>query len=278
MSDQRNHDELSAGAQALIDEVRDLDGPSADDRDRVKRALVATLASGAGLAATTVASSAAAAGSTTVVGTTVVGTTAAVGGVSFVVKVAAVALVAAAIGGTALVVTQEETAAPAPPEAVTAQFAEPEPLRAPAPPRVAPSEPVEAAEVVEVSPGEPEADVAEAEPTIAEPVPTPRARRAPATRREIAVADSTLTEEIAMIRRAQRALQAGDAETALRQLDQHASRFAGGVLAEEREAARVVALCQAGRAEQSRALARRFVRERPSSPHRARVLGACPEP
>ena len=275
MNDHEQHDpQLSAGARALIDEVRDLDGPGADDRARVKRALMATLASGAGLAATTVASNTAAAG-------TLAGTTAAATGMSLAMKVTAVAVVVAAIGGTALVATQPDEVAP-PAERVVgaAPFAEPEPIRPRvAPPRVtsdAPAPPDVAPATTRDEP--PMEEAAEDGSPAAEPTSTPRARRVATTRREIAVADSTLTEEIVMIRRAQRALQAGDAEAALRYLDDHASRFSGGVLAEEREAARVLALCRAGQPERSRALAQRFLRDRPASPLRARVLGACPEP
>jgi len=280
-------DEMSLGAQAFIDDVRDLDSPSPADRDRVKRALVATLASGAGLAAATAGTSTAAAtaaGTGTAAGT--VAGTAAVGaaaGFSVGAKLVAALVVAVAIGGTALVVSRSDEVDPGPAPAASARhFSEPEPLRATvtsseAPHEIAELPGLEALEVTEVA--EPQTEVEpelEVEaPVAVAPVPS---RHRPATRRETAVADSTLTAEIALIRDAQRALRADQPELALRHLDAHASRFADGVLSEEREAARVVALCEAGRVDASRALAQRFMRERPSSPHRARVLGACADP
>ncbi len=267
MNDQDDH-ELSVGARALIDEVREVDGPAPGDRDRVKRALVAAIAGGASLAASTAASTAAA-------GTTAATATAAAGGLSLGVKIAAVALVAAALGGTALVVTAPPEPAPAPRRAAVhapARPSEPEILRPaiePAPPATVAPEPV-AAEVAEELPA-PEVVASAEVPDVA-----PRVRRAPAAPLEIARVDSTLTEELALLRDAQRAMQADHPHDALSRLDDHARRFPSGVLEEEREAARVLALCRADRADEARALAERFLRERPSSPHRARVRAACP--
>ncbi|MCB9596698.1 MAG: hypothetical protein H6719_28495 [Sandaracinaceae bacterium] len=284
-------DELSPSARALIDEVRDLDGPAPADRARVKRALVATIASGAGLAAGTAGSSTAAAG------TTAAATTAAAGSLSLGVKIAAIAMVAAAVGGTTLVITQPDE----PPSRPVARRAEPtiEPRD-----ELAPREPVVAAPVVdladEVTAEPPAEEVTVAEVTVAEvtteedttaeaenttepastPIPHPASR---APRRSVvaevappAPVDSTLSEELVLLRGAQRAMSEQQPARALGLLDDHARRFPSGILEEEREAARVVALCQADRRDEARALAARFLRERPSSPHRARVRAACP--
>ncbi len=266
-----NMDELSPAARALLDDARDLDGPTPADRDRNRRALVAALASGAGLAASTVASSTAAATTTAATATT-----AAAGGLSLGVKIAAVALVAVAVGGTALVVVPSEDP-PAPRAAVEApaRARDPDILR----PRPAPSASTpEVAAPVEPAPVD-DALLPASEPVAQEAVeatPAPRVRHVPATRREIAVADSTLSEELVLLREAQRALQAGRASEALGYLGDHAQRFPSGVLEEEREAQRVVALCRADRAAEARALAARFLRERPTSPLRGRVGDACP--
>lgn len=86
---------------------------------------------------------------------------------------------------------------------------------------------------------------------------------------------SGLAAEVALLRRAQGAIRAGDPDGALRHLAAHARRFPSGMMTEEREAARVVALCDAGRNDEARGVARRFLRERPGSPLAARVRAAC---
>ncbi|MFO0739431.1 MAG: hypothetical protein U0270_26270 [Labilithrix sp.] len=101
----------------------------------------------------------------------------------------------------------------------------------------------------------------------AEPAAAP-ARPAPAPR-------DTVAEEAALLRAATGALAHGDPATALARIDEHASRFPRGALSEEREAARVLALCAAGRATESRAAATRFVSANPRSPFVAQVRRAC---
>jgi hypothetical protein len=58
-------------------------------------------------------------------------------------------------------------------------------------------------------------------------------------------------------------------------LDEHARRFPRGALAEEREAARVLALCAQGRASEARASASAFVASNPRSPFAAQVRRSC---
>ena len=57
--------------------------------------------------------------------------------------------------------------------------------------------------------------------------------------------------------------------------DEHASRFPRGALAEERSAARVLALCDLGRALEARGAAEAFVRASPNSPLVPRLRGSC---
>ncbi|MEM9691866.1 MAG: hypothetical protein AAGA56_04940 [Myxococcota bacterium] len=82
----------------------------------------------------------------------------------------------------------------------------------------------------------------------------------------------SLSDETASLREAQRRLKQGDAEGALEVLDRQSG---GGMLEEERQAARVLALCQAGRLTEGRSAAQAFVARYGQSPHRARVLRAC---
>ncbi|WP_438011688.1 hypothetical protein WME89_25455 [Sorangium sp. So ce321] len=84
-----------------------------------------------------------------------------------------------------------------------------------------------------------------------------------------------LDAEIALLRDAQQALQAGQFAQALSKLDEHASRFPRGVLSTEREASRAIALCRSGRAAPGRAIAAKLLAQSPGSPLATRVRAAC---
>jgi hypothetical protein len=85
----------------------------------------------------------------------------------------------------------------------------------------------------------------------------------------------TLAAETSLLRRARAALAGGNAAGCLSLLSQHAKRFPIGVLAEERDALRVVALCSHGRIEDGKKAAATFRRVHPGSPLRGRVDSAC---
>jgi hypothetical protein len=87
---------------------------------------------------------------------------------------------------------------------------------------------------------------------------------------------TSLQAEFDLVRGAQNHLHRNEPAAALALLQQHASRFPGGALAEERRASLVVALCQAGNVEEARRRAKRFVLQSPSSPFVERVRNACP--
>ncbi|MGH7282482.1 MAG: hypothetical protein ACRELY_13225 [Polyangiaceae bacterium] len=84
-----------------------------------------------------------------------------------------------------------------------------------------------------------------------------------------------VTAEVDLLRRAQEALNDGDANAALALLDEHARKYPNGALAEEREAARVVALCAANRVDDARATAQSFSTAHPQSPFAARIAASC---
>jgi hypothetical protein len=90
-----------------------------------------------------------------------------------------------------------------------------------------------------------------------------------------ALARDTLDEETRLLADAQLALRSGKAERALALLAEHTWRFPRGQLAEAREVAHVVALCEAGHAASSRAEAKRFLAKRPRSPFAERVRTVC---
>lgn len=81
--------------------------------------------------------------------------------------------------------------------------------------------------------------------------------------------------EIALLNEAQRALASGQADRALQILDRHAREFPRGSLAEERAAARIIALCALGRVTAARVETAAFVRQSPESPLVERVRAAC---
>lgn len=83
--------------------------------------------------------------------------------------------------------------------------------------------------------------------------------------RESRGADLDLAAERALIDRATMALARGQQASALATLDEHASRFSRGRLAEEREALAIRALAQSGRSEEARARAQMFRRTFPAS-------------
>jgi hypothetical protein len=85
----------------------------------------------------------------------------------------------------------------------------------------------------------------------------------------------TLREEIDLVQKANSALRSGKPDQAQALLDRHRERFASGALREEREAARILALCALGKQSEARAAAARFLRESPRSMQAARVRGSC---
>jgi hypothetical protein len=90
----------------------------------------------------------------------------------------------------------------------------------------------------------------------------------PAAPRDLA---SDTRAERMMLQRARAALRSGDPATALSWIETARSRFAGGVLAQEREVLTIEALSAAGRKAEAGARARAFLGRFPDSPHVAHV-------
>jgi hypothetical protein len=86
---------------------------------------------------------------------------------------------------------------------------------------------------------------------------------------------SDLEAETKLLADAQGAIQRSDFGAALAKLDEHAKAFPSGALAEERDAARVVALCGAGRTVDAQTLAKSFLAHHPRSPLAPRVKSSC---
>ncbi len=84
-----------------------------------------------------------------------------------------------------------------------------------------------------------------------------------------------LEAEAKLLAEAQRALGAGHTSDALSLLSEYDRRFPGGVLRLEADAARVLALCRAGRKTEGEIATRRFLQRYPGSPQATRVEQAC---
>lgn len=103
------------------------------------------------------------------------------------------------------------------------------------------------------------------------PEPEPTQQRTPAASRS---ADN-LAKEVAILSRASAELRAGRPAAALKALEEHQREFPGGMLAQERTAARIQALCALGRTKEARSELARLSRSSPNSPHEARARKAC---
>ncbi|HVY32221.1 MAG TPA: hypothetical protein VHB79_37045 [Polyangiaceae bacterium] len=136
-----------------------------------------------------------------------------------------------------------------------------------------PSEPVPA-QASSNLPAEPAAPNEPAAPEARQPRPEKPSLPAP-SRSPAPSAEPTVDEEVKLINSAQAALRAGDAKHALELLSQHAARFPAGKLATLQQVTHMMALCQAGKAEQARQEAADFVATKPSSPFVERVKTIC---
>ena len=80
---------------------------------------------------------------------------------------------------------------------------------------------------------------------------------------------------MALLSAAQSALAVGNPDRALTSLDRHARRFPDSLLAEEREVARIRALCALGRDAEVAAARQRFDKQFHGSPLRGRAMAEC---
>ena len=235
--------DMSPDLRQLVDGARSADEPSAADRERVRAAIVAGLAAGGGGAATV----ASAGGKLRLLG-----------------RVGLVALVGALLAGGVWWFTSSTSA----------------PAKLPVPDPVAVTDPDPDTEPEPVADPDPDPDPDPVPVPVPDPDPDPGAeasthdtRPRPAKPRPRDPAQ--LAEEARLLREAETARRGGDVALATQRLDEHRRRFPRGALATEREAARVLVLCDAGRAAEAKRLAARFLRRYPRSPLADRVRSAC---
>lgn len=107
---------------------------------------------------------------------------------------------------------------------------------------------------------------------VEEPKPVVTAvKAAPVVSAAKTVTVDPLREELGLVEDARRALAAGDASTALRQVDEHARRFPSGAFAVERDVIRIDALAAAGRRDEAASRARDFLAHHPGSAQARRI-------
>lgn len=274
--------DLSPSGRALLDAARGA-RPASSDRARIRAKLDARLALGAAVAAAAVPSVAAASSlssaagatvapaalstTTTVASTAVVGAKAGLFGLLAKIGLAVVVLGATGAGIHAWVSPSPSSRGalaarldPALGEAAEVARVESAPMDrgvsdAPAPSAQAAQPPEEAATP---------------EPSQARP-PVGSAQRPPPGGRDAV----SIAAEVALLRSAQNALKDGDGEASLRAIDSLAAKHPNGAMREERQAARVLALCSLGRVEEARSAASSFLAEFPNSVHAAQVRGSC---
>jgi hypothetical protein len=277
--------ELSREAREALEQGLLFDAPSAERRARVKARVMAAL--GGGAAALGASTAAAETGSAVVAGVAA-GATAgkglALGSLLVWFGVGAAAGVGVS-GGVALTGRHVATAgaeasvtsrvSPAEP-AVTVRKGSHAPANVPA---ASSSEHASGVAVEANGPPKPSAP-----PAVREPSNADTAAAAPAVSAAASAADepgraaSTLIEEAALLQRAERALTGHEPHAALAALDEHERRFPAGVLREERQAARVLTLCELGRTAEARALARAFVAKSSGSVLVPRLEHSCAAP
>lgn len=115
---------------------------------------------------------------------------------------------------------------------------------------------------------EPAPDEAGSSPQPSAPKPRPERPR----EHKAGVAD-----EVALMGRIRRAIQAGESQRALGLLRQHERRYPDGVFADERRVSQAEALCAAGETERGARIASAFIDDKPSSPLARRARRACDE-
>jgi hypothetical protein len=230
--------ELSADARAILEAARDLDGPADLARSRVRRALLAKAAAGAG---TTLAALSAAAGPSST------------GALPLAKILVALAIVVAGGVGGAVAWRAQRPAAPLPVAAVTGPAA------------VVPAVVTRAAATTAPAPAHVDRP---ASPPHRAHVAQPARASAPASR---------LAEEMALLAASNAELRGGDAQRALALLNDYDRRYPAGVLREEVLATRVIARCRIGVAPEAaaRRAADVFLTRHPASPLAPRVRSSC---
>jgi hypothetical protein len=243
---------LGPESNALLEVARDGDEPTHADRDRVRAAIERRLAlgAGAGLGAAMAAKSAAAASPA-----------------GLLAKALVTAGIVCAVGVTAWQVARTPPRSAAPTMSLATPIA-PAPIDAP----------THVAEALIGAPSVPAPAPSSSEEhrrllSSAQALPIQGAVAASSTRSAAATGD--VAAEVRLLDQAHTAMRAGDAERALGLLEDHGRRYPRGALGEERDAARIAALCALGRIAEARDATDRFLRAAPRSPQAGALRASC---
>lgn len=250
--------ELGPDARKLVEAGRDDDQPSVRDRERIRARLIAELGAAA------FASAAVSAPATVEASTRLPRTMARSLWARPLIKLAAVAGAAGSLYvGSSLLRTPQPMPSPRVPALPQASPPDEEPEQ-PSPPDVPEARP------------SPEPPASEAPPERAarqRRKSAPHAPVLPPKEPAEVVPKPTLSAELRLLARAQRALRSGEASEALALAHEHAERFPDGALGEERAGIEALARCMLG--DRSQAAARSFLARAPSSPLSTRVRKEC---
>src|SRR5450432_2850673 len=245
-------DDLSPNTRALLDAARSFDDPTDEDRDRVRAGVMLRVGSVAaiGTAAITAAkSSSAAASALPLIANSLTTTTIFSGMVA---KVGVAVVLAGAVASGAYVALR-----PARPTPVVAMASHT--------PVAAPATPVAALPLAATDPEPAAVDLAD--------LPMDDAKPSPSRLGHARSAD--LEGEMKLLRTADAALRRGDSAAALAALNKHAALYPTGVLSQEREGVRAIALCSGGSLSQGQSAAQRFLAHAAKSPLASRIRSAC---
>lgn len=268
--------ELRIEERQLLSALKEAEGPSNADRDRVYGLVMSQVAivAGAGVVA--------AAATKTALASSPVATTALAGGVAAAGVTASTATVpAVAAGGSllgALATWKAGVAALVVAGAAggALQMTQPEPVVVPA---RAPSQvvltPVVPAPVVPMRAAQPAADGVKLEGEQLTDLPKVEASSASRKAPVAAAKKADLDAELTLLRGAQRALNASDSSTALGLLRRHQKEHPQGVLASERNATMAIALCESGDLAGGSRLAEQMLSGNGASLMASRMRSAC---
>ena len=237
-------DDLDPEARRVLSLAQEARTPSAEDKARVEKRLLLALGAAAVAAPTAVAAKSA------------VGAGALKGGSGLVALkwwlLGSAFMVVAAVGGYAALSPSEAPTKIVRSSPSTRAQPVPSPALAPQP--------------------EPELEQAPAEATVPAGESEPRL---PKPRKPARASGDPLATELALLHRAQSAWRTGQAQEADALLREHQRRFPRSALALERDALRVLTLCELGQKPRAERLARQLLARAPSSPVRASIEQSC---
>ncbi len=255
--------------EQILSEARSSLEPSQADRERVRKKVIAAI--GAAGVVTVASGTAAKATGTVSAGTLIAQST--------IVKIGAgVLVIGGVVGMLAYGSGSSSDEAPSKAERAAIPVAQ-KPTSDEAPP-IEPS----VDETLADQPAAPPVPVEIAEPELPAPVVEPQKRRArkisewttpkpdgPVSKPN----DDALLKEISLIKKASRALNQKRPEKTLKILNEYDAAFPKGVMREERDGLKVIALCDLGRRSEAANAKRRFLKRSPSSPMAGRVRDRC---